>query len=65
MVNTAEISRGNPSCFLFVIDQSGSMEDPFSGADTGRSKAQKLADVMNRLWQTLVTRCAKGEDVRD
>lgn len=64
MPYTAEISRSNPSCFLFVIDQSGSMGDPFSGAGS-RSKAQELADVINRLLQTLVTRCAKGEEVRD
>jgi hypothetical protein len=62
---TAEVSRATPSCFLFVIDQSGSMSDPFAGSETGRSKAQELADVINRLLQTLVTRCAKGEEVRD
>jgi len=27
MAYTAEISRANPSCFLFLIDQSGSMQD--------------------------------------
>ena len=27
----AEISRSNPSCFLFLIDQSGSMADKFGG----------------------------------
>jgi hypothetical protein len=62
---TAEISRVNPSCFFFVIDQSGSMGDAFAGPETGRSKAQELADVINRLLQNLVTRCAKGEEVRD
>lgn len=41
------------------------MGDPFAGAGTGRSKAQELADVINRLLQNLVTRCAKGEEVRD
>lgn len=65
MPYTTEISRANPSCFLFVIDQSGSMGDPFAGTGTGRSKAQELADVINRLLQTLVTRCAKGEEVRE
>ena len=65
MPYAAEISRSNPSCLLFVIDQSGSMEDAFAGSTTGRSKAQELADVINRLLQTLVTRCAKGEEVRD
>ena len=65
MPYAAEISRAAPSCFLFVVDQSGSMEDGFAGADSGRSKAQELADVINRLLQTLVTRCAQGEDVHD
>jgi hypothetical protein len=65
MPHTAEISRANPSCFLFVIDQSRSMEEPFAGSPTGRSKAQELADIINRLLMTLVTRCAKGEEVRD
>ena len=60
----AEISRANPSCFLFIIDQSGSMGDPFGGSGgVGRSKAQELADALNHLLQTLVTRCAKGEEV--
>ena len=65
MPYTAEISRAAPSCFLFVVDQSGSMEDGFAGAANGRSKAQELADIINRLLQTLVTRCAQGEDVHD
>lgn len=66
MAYTAEISRANPSCFLFVIDQSGSMGDPFGGTGSaGRFKAQELADAINRLLQALVTRCAQGEDVRN
>jgi hypothetical protein len=65
MPHAAEISRAAPSCFLFVIDQSGSMEDAFAGASAARSKAQELADVINRLLQTLVTRCARGEEVHD
>ena len=61
---TAEISRGNPTCFLFLIDQSGSMEDPFGG-DSAGSKASAVADAINRLLQNLVLRCAKAEGVRD
>lgn len=61
---TAEISRGNPTCFLFLIDQSGSMEDPFGG-DSAGSKSKAVADAINRLLQNLVLRCAKAEGVRD
>lgn len=58
---TAEISRSNPSCFLFLIDQSGSMADSFGAS----SKAQSVADAINRLLQNLIIKCAKSEGIRD
>jgi hypothetical protein len=65
MPHSAEISRANPSCFLFLIDQSGSMEDPFGGGDSTRKKADSVADAINRLLQNLVIKCAKEEGIRD
>ena len=65
MPYSAEISRANPSCFLFLIDQSGSMEDPFAGGDAARKKADSVADAINRLLQNLVIKCAKEEGIRD
>lgn len=64
MPYSAEVSRSNPSCILFLIDQSGSMEDPFGGSG-GRRKADSLADAINRLLQNLAIKCAKSEGVRD
>ena len=64
MAYQAEISRSNPSCFLFLLDQSGSMADPFAGS-AGRSKADELATILNRLLASLVIRCSKDEGVRD
>jgi hypothetical protein len=64
MSYTAEISRKNPSCFLFLIDRSGSMADPF-GEDSKRRKADQVSDVINRLLQNLIIKCAKQEGVRD
>src|SRR6266404_2591753 len=64
MAYTAEISRNNPSCFLFLIDQSGSMVDNFSG-EVAKKKADGVADAINKLLQNLVIRCAKEEGVRD
>src|SRR5437588_3876040 len=61
---SAEISRGNPSMLMFLIDQSGSMDDPF-GADSDRKKADGVADAINRLLQNLIIKCAKSEGVRD
>jgi hypothetical protein len=60
----AEISRNSPTCFLFLVDQSGSMVKPFGG-QTGRIKAQGVADAINRLLQNLVLKCAKSEGIRD
>lgn len=64
MAYTAEISRTNPSCFLFLIDRSGSMEDDWAG-EPGKQKAEGLATIINRLLQNLVIKCAKSEGVRD
>src|SRR5262249_21092326 len=63
MPYSAEISRVNPTCFLFLIDRSGSMADPIGGSP--RKKADIVADAINRLLQTLVLRCAKSEGIRD
>jgi len=60
----AEISRSNPSCFLFLIDQSGSMQDDWAG-EPGKKKADGLATIINRMLQNLVLKCAKSEGVRD
>jgi hypothetical protein len=58
----AEISRENPTCFLFVIDQSGSMDEI---TETGRSKADFVADVLNKTIYTLITSCSKSDGVRN
>lgn len=62
MTYQAEISRDNPTCFLFVIDQSGSMDEK---TESGRSKAQFVADVLNKTLYTLVTNCSKADGVRN
>jgi hypothetical protein len=64
MAYQADISRSNPGCFLFLLDQSGSMADPFSGTG-GHRKADELATIINRLLASLVIRCSKDEGVRD
>lgn len=63
MAYAAEISRTNPSCFFFLIDQSASMVD--SMGEAGTSKADNVADALNRLLTELAIRCAKEEGVRD
>ena len=65
MPYTAEISRDNPSCFLFLIDQSTSMEEDVAAGDGTQQKATGVADTMNRWLQELSIKCAKSEGVRD
>lgn len=55
----AEISRSNPGCFLFIIDQSGSMSDRAYGQQD-KSKAEALADAINRLLADLCIRCTRN-----
>ncbi len=64
MPYSAEISRSNPTCFLFLIDQSKSMAG-LLGGDAGKTKAEAVADTVNRLLYTLVLRCVWGQNVLD
>lgn len=61
---TAEISRNNPTCFLFLVDQSGSMGRAFVN-QPDKTLAQGVADAINRLLYELVTRCSQGMNVLD
>ena len=65
MPYTAEISRENPSCFLFMIDQSTSMSDEVSAGDSTQQKAMGVADSINRWLQELSIKCAKSDGIRD
>lgn len=62
MAYTAEISRDNPTCILFVVDQSTSMSDKMT---TGKSKAEFVADALNRTIYTMITNCTKADGVRN
>lgn len=64
MSYNAEISRKNPSSLIFLVDQSGSMEDVISGIKN-RKKADEVAIILNKCLMNLVINCSKGDDVRD
>jgi hypothetical protein len=68
MAYLAEINRANPGCFLFLIDHSGSMDEPIGGALGGvpdKRKEDAVTDAINLLLQNLCIKCAKSEGVRD
>ena len=64
MPYSAEISRTNPACVLVLVDQSGSMDEPFAGQED-KKKSEGVADAVNRLLQNMVLKCAKADGVRD
>ena len=64
MPYTADISRNNPGCFLFLIDQSGSMDGALGG-QPGLMKKDGAADAVNRVLDAISQRCSQGMDIRD
>src|SRR2546427_10367623 len=62
---SAEISSSHPCCLIFLVDQSRSMSERFGHGEYRHSKAQGVADALNRLLFNLVLRCAKSEGIRD
>jgi hypothetical protein len=58
------INRADPTCMVFLVDQSESMNDRFGGSEVEGSKSKEVGLAMNRLLQNLVVRCAKEEGVR-
>lgn len=63
MAYNAEISRRNPTCFLFLVDRSASMEDLF--ADGLKRKCDGVAETLNRLLYEFAIKCAKEEGIRN
>lgn len=63
MPYNAQISRDNPTAFLFLIDQSGSMAEDLP--EEGKTKAEKLAEVVNNTLADLITKCTKADGTRD
>jgi hypothetical protein len=45
-MHSAEISRANPTCFVFLLDQSRSTEEGIGGEDSTRSKQLVVADAI-------------------
>jgi hypothetical protein len=64
MPYTSEISRANPTCFFFLIDQSSSMTDPVMGVAGNPKKADFVADALNKVIQTLIVTASKDVEIR-
>ena len=60
---TQEISRQNKACFLFLLDQSFSMEEPL-GNSTNR-KCDELVTAINGWLQNMAIRASGDEGIKD
>lgn len=55
-------TRANPGLIVFLIDQSKSMEDPWSG---GKTLAEQTAMSINRCISEMAIRFTAGTDIKD
>lgn len=65
MPYTAEVTRTNPTCVLFMIDQSRSMRDEIRAGEATQPKSAGVAATINRWLQELSLKCAKGGGIGD
>ena len=60
---TQEISRATPACFLFLLDQSLSMEERIAGS--GPPKAEQLASAINYWIGAMIIKATKDSGILD
>lgn len=64
----ADITRRSPACFLFLIDQSSSMAQPFGDRSESLptlTKAEGVAQALNNLLRSLVLSASKSDGIRN
>ena len=61
---TAQISRSNPTAFLFLIDHSVSMKRMTNYNGEKMSMSEAVARIVNNQIKELISRCVKSNEVR-
>jgi len=56
------LGAANPGCLVILLDQSGSMKDPY---DTGQTKADAATQAVNRVIYEISQSCQKGKKISD
>ncbi|MDR0510758.1 MAG: VWA domain-containing protein [Rikenellaceae bacterium] len=62
---SARITQTNPSAFIFLLDQSGSMEEPVEFLGSRTSKAEAVALTANMLISEIIHRSSREKGIRD
>lgn len=64
MQQEIKINESHPSLIVLMLDQSGSMQEPYGGGKRGgapiQSKAEAVAENANMLLMEIVDRCCQG-----
>lgn len=61
---TAQITRQNPTAFIFLLDQSGSMNDTMEWRGQNSTKAEVATMVINNILGDLLNRALDGNDTK-
>lgn len=61
---TQDPRRQYPGCIIFLVDQSGSMNEPIAGGQ-GKTKADAVAEAINALLGEAITKSTRQGVVRD
>ena len=62
---TARLSRTNPTAFVFLLDQSGSMSETLETRKGEVRKSEFLADAVNDLLNQLISECRRSGEYRN
>ena len=62
---TAHITRNTPSAFVFLLDQSGSMNEIISFRGDSYRKSEAVATIVNETLREIQNRCQKTDGIRD
>lgn len=62
---TAQITRANPSSFIFLVDQSGSMDEEIDYNGNTLTKAEAVAQIVNEQVDAMISRCQRSDGIRD
>lgn len=61
-----KVNSVTPGCFVFMLDQSGSMEEPFGGDGTDSvTKMKGATDAVNKCLRTILRHCIDGQRLKD
>src|ERR1700709_1699795 len=63
MAYTQEISRDRKACFLFLLDQSYSMDEPLG--NSSRRKGDELVTAINAWLQNMTIRASGDQGIKD